>query len=302
MTDRRPITLALVVALAATTLLAAGTSAAERNVVVIGDTLRPAQLEIDPDTTVTWHNRDDERHRMRSKDGPVRFDSKNLEPGESFSFTFTVEGSYPYYDHRDRDDAAYFGMIVVGGVALHPDAPLPDTGSVSIIDKSFRPGTIAIATGGTVEWANDDGEAHTVTATDGGFDSGILNGGGTFSQTFTEAGSYPYFCAIHPEMTGTVTVTESDGDSDDPATDSGHLAATGMVVDVQGTLTQADRFDLRLSDGQILTFVPPPGVLEESGFSTSHLRENMTLSHPITVTYIDEDGVNVVTGVGDANE
>jgi plastocyanin len=176
--------------------------------VLVTDTLTPAQLEIEQGTTVIWSNQDDERHRMRSKEGPVEFDSSNLEPGESFSFTFAVEGSYPYYDHRDRDGTAYFGMIIVGGASLDPNAPLPDTGSISIIDKSFRPGSVAVATGGTVEWSNDDGEAHTVTATDQGFDSGIMNGGASFSQAFTQPGSYPYFCLIHPEMRGMITVAD----------------------------------------------------------------------------------------------
>jgi plastocyanin len=198
---------ALALALAWSTMPALANDASER--ILITDGLTPMQLEVDAGTTVTWRNRGDERHRVRSKEGPVRFDSKNLEPGESFSFTFTVEGSYPYYDHRNRDDTAYFGMIVVGDAALDPDAPLPDAGSVSIIDKSFRPGSIAVATGGTVEWSNDDGEAHTVTATDQAFDSGIMNGSAAFIQTFAEPGSYPYFCLIHPEMRGTITVADA---------------------------------------------------------------------------------------------
>jgi len=197
---------ALALTLVWSTTAAVADDDAER--ILINDGLTPAQLEIDAGTTVTWRNRDDERHRVRSKEGPVRIDSKNLEPGESFSFTFAVEGSYPYYDHRNRDDTAYFGMITVGGASLDPDAPLPDSGSVSIIDKSFRPGSIAVATGASVEWRNDDGEAHTVTATDQVFDSGIMNGGASFSQTFAEPGSYPYFCLIHPEMRGTITVAD----------------------------------------------------------------------------------------------
>jgi plastocyanin len=175
----------------------------------ITDTLEPVQLSIEPGSTVTWRNTDDERHRMRSREGPVEFDSGNLEAGESFSQTFDVEGAYPYYDHRDRDDSAYFGMIVVGG-SVDPDAPLPDAGTVSIVDRSFSPGAIAIATGGTVDWSNDDGEAHTVTAS--AFDSSILNGGANFSQTFAEPGSFPYFCAIHPEMRGVITVSDPTGE------------------------------------------------------------------------------------------
>jgi plastocyanin len=232
---RRRTTLVVGTTLALLWLPAGQLSADDSERVIIGDSLRPAQLEIDPGTTVTWRNRDDERHRMRSKDGPVRFDSKNLEPGESFSFTFTVEGSYPYYDHRNRDDTAYFGMIVVGGEPLDPDAPLPDSAGASIVDKLFRPASIAIATGGTVEWTNDDGEAHTVTATDQSFDSGIMNGGATFSQTFAEPGSYPYFCLIHPEMRGTITVADQAAplpDEDPEAVDLAEPAAAEPEADL----------------------------------------------------------------------
>lgn len=211
--------------------------AAPDETVVIRDTLRPAQLEIDPGTTVTWRNRDDERHRLRSKDGPVEFDSKNLEPGDSFSFTFNVEGSYPYYDHRDRDDAAYFGMITVGGAAPDPDAPLPETGGVSIIDKSFQPGSIAIAAGGTVEWRNDDGEAHTVTAIDESFDSGIINGGASFSQTFAAPGDYPYFCLIHPEMRGSIRVSDPvDAPATEPTDEEGDASVPIPAPDLGAAL------------------------------------------------------------------
>lgn len=199
---------ASLIALLATVVLAPVGVAQSDDSVTITTTLEPVQLEIDSGTTVTWTNEDTERHRVRSKDGPEEFDSGNLDPGESFSYTFTIEGSYPYYDHRDRDDTDYFGMIIVGGAGGATDGPLPERGEVSIINRSFQPPSFSIATGGTIEWSNDDGEAHTVTSTDSAFDSGILNGGATFTQTFTEAGSFPYSCLIHPEMRGTITVND----------------------------------------------------------------------------------------------
>jgi len=185
------------------------TAATEHDhIVTITKTLDPAHLEVEVGTTMMWRNEDDERHRVRSKEGPVEFDSGDLEPGVTFSHTFAIEGSYPYYDHRDRDDSAYFGMIVVQGSAIAADGPLPDSGVVSIVDRAFRPPTFSIATDGIIEWTNDDGEAHTVTSTDSGFDSGILDSGATFSQAFTQPGDYPYFCLIHPEMRGTISVDD----------------------------------------------------------------------------------------------
>ena len=59
-----------------------------------------------------------------------------------------------------------------------------------------------------ITWTNDDGFAHTVTADDDSFDSGNLDGGATFEQTFDEAGEFAYHCNIHPQMTGTVSVSD----------------------------------------------------------------------------------------------
>lgn len=66
------------------------------------------------------------------------------------------------------------------------------------------PKAITIKVGDTVEWINQDGNAHTVTGE--GFDSGELTQGASFSYTFDQPGSYNYQCTIHPSMTGTINV------------------------------------------------------------------------------------------------
>jgi plastocyanin len=76
----------------------------------------------------------------------------------------------------------------------------------------YSPADITINAGDTVEWINIDTAAHTVTAGSPAdvqveiFDSSLLMGGGTWSFTFDEAGSYDYFCMVHPWMTGSVSV------------------------------------------------------------------------------------------------
>jgi len=65
---------------------------------------------------------------------------------------------------------------------------------------------VTIRAGSAVLWTNKDGAPHTVTAKDGSFDSGNLAQGASFSFTFQKAGTYDYFCAIHPSMKGTVVV------------------------------------------------------------------------------------------------
>ena len=78
--------------------------------------------------------------------------------------------------------------------------------SATLTTTAFSPNPVAIAVGGTVTWTNRDVIAHTSTADGGAWNSGTIAAGGTFSRTFTSAGSFPYHCAIHPGMIGTVTV------------------------------------------------------------------------------------------------
>ena len=78
------------------------------------------------------------------------------------------------------------------------------------------------------------------------------------------------------------------------------LNAEGVIVDVRGTITEVESFELVLPGGERLTIEPPGGVLERSGFSPAHLREHMALAERITLTYREEDGRNVLIAVGDA--
>ena len=78
--------------------------------------------------------------------------------------------------------------------------------SATIQIFAFSPNPLTIARGSTVTWTNQDGAPHTVTADDGSWGSSTLRQGGTYSHVFTSPGSYPYHCAIHPYMTGTVVV------------------------------------------------------------------------------------------------
>ena len=75
--------------------------------------------------------------------------------------------------------------------------------------NSYNPIPVEVKVGETVTWINDDSVIHTATSTDGTFDSGIMRKGESFSYTFDTAGEYPYYCTLHPNMVGTVVVTES---------------------------------------------------------------------------------------------
>ena len=79
---------------------------------------------------------------------------------------------------------------------------------VSIQNFAFQPATIQVAKGTTVTWTNEDAAPHTVTFRNGGMrGSGTLQRGQSFSYTFGTAGTYTYYCGVHPSMIGTVLVT-----------------------------------------------------------------------------------------------
>lgn len=81
-----------------------------------------------------------------------------------------------------------------------------ETTEVKIDNFSFGPGTLTVPVGTTVTWTNRDDIPHTVVSTDGVFKSKVLDTDEKFAYTFGKAGSYPYFCSIHPKMTGKVIV------------------------------------------------------------------------------------------------
>jgi plastocyanin len=81
-----------------------------------------------------------------------------------------------------------------------------ETTEVKIDNFSFGPTELTVPVGTTVTWTNRDDIPHTVVSTDKVFKSKVLDTDEKFSFTFSKAGTYPYFCSIHPKMTGKVNV------------------------------------------------------------------------------------------------
>jgi plastocyanin len=77
---------------------------------------------------------------------------------------------------------------------------------VKIDNFTFSPATLTVAAGTTVRWTNKDDVPHTVVSSDKAFKSNTLDTDQEFTYTFTKAGTYNYFCSIHPKMTATVVV------------------------------------------------------------------------------------------------
>ncbi len=105
--------------------------------------------------------------------------------------------------------ALVFGMgtIAIGQKSFVAGAQQKaEATEVKIDNFSFGPGTLTVPVGTTVTWTNRDDIPHTVVSTDSVFKSKVLDTDEKFSFTFSKAGAYPYFCSIHPKMTGTVVV------------------------------------------------------------------------------------------------
>jgi plastocyanin len=100
---------------------------------------------------------------------------------------------------------AMFGAVGhVGGAAAQEKAAT--SAEVKIDNFSFGPTALTVPVGTTVTWTNRDDIPHTVVSTDGVFKSKALDTDDKFSFVFSKPGSYPYFCSIHPKMTGQVIV------------------------------------------------------------------------------------------------
>jgi plastocyanin len=86
------------------------------------------------------------------------------------------------------------------------DQPSAANAAVKIDNFVFGPPAITVPVGATVTWTNSDDIPHTAVSTEGVFKSKVMDTDEKFSYTFTKAGTYPYYCSIHPKMTGKVVV------------------------------------------------------------------------------------------------
>ena len=93
------------------------------------------------------------------------------------------------------------GALLVSATLAHAEDHV-----VTISGFAFEPANLTIAAGDSVTFVNRDGAPHTATQTGGAFDTGRLARNAQSTLTFSAAGSYDYFCAVHPSMTGKITV------------------------------------------------------------------------------------------------
>ncbi len=102
-----------------------------------------------------------------------------------------------------RDVAA---ILIATGV-LFPGGALGASQSVTVFNFAFSPANATVNVGESVTWTNRDPVDHTATSdSPGAFNAGVIPPGGSKTIQFSVAGTYPYHCAIHPSMTGTIIV------------------------------------------------------------------------------------------------
>ena len=96
-------------------------------------------------------------------------------------------------------------MLALGAVAAQ-DATKKDANEITIDNFTFTPKELTIAVGTTVKWVNHDDIPHTVVEKKTTFRSKALDTDDSYSFTFTSAGTFDYFCGLHPHMVGQVIV------------------------------------------------------------------------------------------------
>jgi plastocyanin len=87
-----------------------------------------------------------------------------------------------------------------------PVAAATDSRHVMIDNFAYSPVPLTVKVGDTVTWTNHDDIPHTVDSTQGRFKSAALDTDDKFEFRFTEPGEYPFYCRIHPKMTGKIVV------------------------------------------------------------------------------------------------
>ncbi|MEI7743769.1 MAG: plastocyanin/azurin family copper-binding protein, partial [Chloroflexota bacterium] len=206
----------------------APTPAPSNEVLMAGRAFTPRTLTVDPGAVVRWRNNDGREHTVSAVN--KAFDSGIMAVGAVFQRTFSTPGTYSYLCLIHPDMTGTIAVRTAGGATPPPPppptpapkptpvvTPPPGSGEVGIVDFAFNPGTVDVVAGTTVTWVNTGAALHTVTASDGSFDSGLVTaGGGRFSRRFAVPGTYPYLCALHPSMSGVVRVSGAGGATPPP--------------------------------------------------------------------------------------
>ena len=187
---------------------------------ILKDSAQEGNPDYEPDRaivtqgyTVEWINADVAPHTVTSaEDYGETFDSSLISEGETFTLD-TTNLEIGEYEYLCIVHPWMIATLVIEEpqeatkIIIPEGAAIPEDGQIY-----YDPETINISAGTTIEWVNEDAAMHTATSgspTNGAdeiFDSQILNLEDTYQFTFTETGSFDYYCILHPWMIGTVNV------------------------------------------------------------------------------------------------
>lgn len=188
---------------------------------IVDDAFEPATLAVPPGSKVTWRHDGGRPHSITFAALPV---DEIVRPSESRSVTFPEPGEYAYrcIFHPGMDGTILVGDATTGTNSTPPPAepvpvdPAPPQeppadasgvrANVTVLDDVFQPSAVRIPAGASVAWTNQGG-GHSVTIPSLGVDH-VMQGGETFLHAFDTPGTYPYHCAFHDDMRGTVEVVE----------------------------------------------------------------------------------------------
>lgn len=103
------------------------------------------------------------------------------------------------------------GLATLSVLMLHPTRARSEDAKASTLEVrvdnfTFAPETLTVPVNGTVTWVNKDDIPHVIASNDGSFKSKALDTDQKYSYTFSKAGTYQYYCSIHPKMVGKVVV------------------------------------------------------------------------------------------------
>ncbi len=178
-------------------------------------------------------------------------------------------------------------FAIAGGVTALPSAfaaevSVPEGSGVpgcEETDECWFPSVVTVAVGETVTWSNDDTAAHTVTSGAAAgpseevgaiFDSSLFMAGATFEVTFDEAGTFEYFCMVHPWMAGTVIVGEAMAEE---VMEEAMMSGVYLGLDIDPMLP----FDNTANDMVTLSFTAQSDELMGSG-AVDHLDYKVIIS------------------------
>jgi plastocyanin len=297
-------------------------------------------LTVNVGETVTWVNNDGVSHTTTAgtpDDGPSgEWDSQRLNQSQRFSFTFSEGGSFPYFckihismtatvtvvedDSGSTPTPAPTATNTPEAVSPTPTlvpetpTPAPEAATREVISEIFNYSLkdLTVNAGDTITWVNNHNAPHTVTSGtppdrfSGHWDSGIFNQSQSFSFMFNETGAFPYYCDLHPQMIGTVTVVEGSkasptpspseeqtpeaGSSTETPTAVPAPAPTSTPTEVQSSIFQFNLESLTVPPGTTITWtnndsaahtvtsgIPADGPSGE--WDSGNLQQNQSFSH-----------------------